>query len=102
MLITEGFTRFLSRSKEGTIAALTWRLTASLVMAKIRTEYSSRDECGRWKSVKGEEIRGVRGVADKGVCTVHTVNIIPQLQYFLAGCLGVCVCDVFCLRSACV
>jgi hypothetical protein len=49
--------------------------------------------------VTGKGIREVGGVTDKEACTVHTINIISQRQYFVAHCLSsyvglhsMCVC----------
>jgi hypothetical protein len=51
--------------------------------------------------VKGWVIRGMGGVADKESYTVHNVNIISQLQYFVARCLSYSVGNVFGLHSIC-
>lgn len=49
----------------------------------------------------GKVIRGVGEVADKEACTVHTVNIISQRQYFAARCLSCYVGNVFGLHCKC-
>jgi hypothetical protein len=52
--------------------------------------------------VKGKEVQGVGGVADKEAYTVHTINIISQRQYLVACCLISYVGNVFGLHSICV
>jgi hypothetical protein len=52
--------------------------------------------------VKGKVVIGTGGVADKEAYTVHTINIISQLQYFVSRCLSSYVGNVFGLHSICV
>jgi hypothetical protein len=49
--------------------------------------------------VKDKGIRGVGGTVDKDTCTVHTINIISQWQYFVARCLSSYVGNVFGLNT---
>jgi hypothetical protein len=51
--------------------------------------------CSTSLEVKGKGIRGVGGVASKEACTVHTINIISQRQYFVARCHSSHIGNVF-------
>jgi hypothetical protein len=66
--------------------------------------YSSRGESVRLMSVGSKRQRDQRagGGADKEACTVRTVNIISQRQYFVARCLIFNASNVFSLHSICV
>jgi hypothetical protein len=46
------------------------------------------------RSMRQEDQRGGR-VIDKEACTVHTINITSQRQYFVASCLSSCVGNAF-------
>jgi hypothetical protein len=53
----------------------------------------------RLLELKGKGIKGMGGVGDKEAYTLHNINIISQLQYFVARCLGFYVGNVFGLYS---
>jgi hypothetical protein len=53
----------------------------------------------RTLEVKGKGVRGVGGLPDTEVKTVHTFNVISHWQYFVARCLNSYVGNVFGLHS---
>jgi hypothetical protein len=52
--------------------------------------------------VKCKGIREVEGVADKEECTVHTINITSQWQYFVVCCLISYASNVFGSHRICI
>jgi hypothetical protein len=88
------------QSHDGTTVGLRNSVSAADVIRENYGDselYSSRGECVLSRPL-GEKSK-VGGAADGDARTVHAIDIIFQLQYFVTCCLSSYVRDIFGLRS---